>query len=70
MADPFTTGDGRPGQGTDDGSEAPVVRDKRRIDPQTGQVRDLGEGAAASAHPRPEPRLASLERTAAAAARC
>ena len=54
MSDTFTTGDGRPGQETDDGSEAPVVRDKRRIDPQTGQVRDLGEGAAASAHPRPD----------------
>jgi molecular chaperone GrpE len=55
MSDTFTTGDGRPGQETDDGSEAPVVRDKRRIDPQTGQIRDVGEGTGGSAAPpRPE----------------
>ena len=48
MTDTFTTGDGRPGQGTDGGSEPPVVRDKRRVDPQTGQVRDTGAGAGRS----------------------
>ncbi|GAA4352414.1 nucleotide exchange factor GrpE [Angustibacter luteus] len=36
----------------DDGSEPPVVRDKRRIDPQTGQLRD--GGAAAPQAPAPE----------------
>ncbi|WP_426564718.1 nucleotide exchange factor GrpE [Angustibacter sp. McL0619] len=39
----------------DDGSEPPVVRDKRRIDPQTGRVRDTGgSDAAASEHPQPQ----------------
>ncbi len=27
----------------DGGSEPPVVRDKRRVDPETGQVRSPGE---------------------------
>jgi len=31
----------------------PVIRDKRRIDPQTGQVRDPGAGAVGSASPFP-----------------
>ena len=58
MTDIFTTGEGRPGQGPDGGSEPPVVRDKRRVDPQTGQVRDTGEAPAAAvppAPPTPEP---------------
>ncbi|KQX62023.1 molecular chaperone GrpE [Angustibacter sp. Root456] len=32
----------------DDGSEPPVVRDKRRIDPETGQVRSSQSGSAAT----------------------
>jgi molecular chaperone GrpE len=50
MTDTYTTGDphhGHGGQGTDDGSEPPVVRDRRRIDPQTGQVRGGGESPTA-----------------------
>jgi molecular chaperone GrpE len=50
MTDTFTTGDphhAHGGHGTDDGSEPPVVRDRRRIDPQTGQVRGGGESPAA-----------------------
>jgi molecular chaperone GrpE len=53
MTDTFT-GEPRPdhgehaGRGTDDASEAPVVRDRRRIDPQTGQVRDSAAGAPAT----------------------
>jgi len=31
----------------------PVIRDKRRIDPQTGQVREPGAGAAGSSNPFP-----------------
>jgi molecular chaperone GrpE len=54
MTDAFTQDDGRAGQATDGGSEPPVVRDRRRIDPQTGQVRDTAESVAASA-PEPEP---------------
>src|SRR5689334_14919901 len=37
----------------DDGSEPPVVRDKRRIDPQTGQLRDGASGGAAD-QPAPD----------------
>jgi molecular chaperone GrpE len=43
MTDTFTTGEPHHGQ-ADGGSEPPVVRDRRRIDPQTGQVREGGEG--------------------------
>ena len=32
----------------DDGSEPPVVRDKRRVDPETGQVRSPQSGSAAT----------------------
>jgi molecular chaperone GrpE len=50
MTDTFTTGEpheghgGHGGPGTDGGSEPPVVRDRRRIDPQTGEVRGGSEG--------------------------
>jgi len=53
MTDTFT-GEPHPdhgehaGQGADDASEAPVVRDRRRIDPQTGQVRGSAAGAPAT----------------------
>jgi molecular chaperone GrpE len=50
MTDTFTTGDphhGHGGHGTDDGGETPVVRDRRRIDPQTGQVRGGSESPTA-----------------------
>ncbi|HET8616612.1 MAG TPA: nucleotide exchange factor GrpE [Actinomycetales bacterium] len=40
MTDAHRQDDGRPAQGTDGGSEPPVVRDRRRIDPITGEVRD------------------------------
>ncbi|MGH3404281.1 MAG: hypothetical protein ACRDRJ_17515, partial [Streptosporangiaceae bacterium] len=29
---------------SDDEHQGPVIRDRRRIDPQTGQVRDPGQG--------------------------
>lgn len=37
-----------------EGPTGPVIRDKRRIDPQTGQVREPGAGAGAEAH-APDP---------------
>lgn len=40
MTDAYIPSDGRPEQGADGGSEPPVVRDRRRIDPATGEVRD------------------------------
>jgi molecular chaperone GrpE len=49
MTDANLSSDGRPGQGVDGGSEPPVVRDRRRIDPTTGAVRepaDLGSARA------------------------
>ena len=58
MTDAFTQDDGRAGQATDGGSEPPVVRDRRRIDPQTGQVRDTGEPVAG---PAPEPESSTSE---------
>jgi molecular chaperone GrpE len=46
MTDTFTTGDphhGRGGHGPVDGGAPPVVRDRRRVDPQTGQARGGSE---------------------------
>ena len=40
MTDAHTTSDGHPDQAAGGGSEPPVVRDRRRIDPTTGEVRD------------------------------
>lgn len=45
-------------RGADDGSGPPVVRDKRRVDPLTGEVRDQSPVAAA---PLAEPALAEPE---------
>jgi molecular chaperone GrpE len=65
MTDAFTQDDGRAGQATDGGSEPPVVRDRRRIDPQTGQVRDTGEPVAGPA-PEPEPSTSEADEDTAA----
>jgi molecular chaperone GrpE len=60
-----STGDGSTGDGSERGqagdwAEGPVVRDRRRIDPQTGQVRDIlgglpraGSGPTIAADPVP-----------------
>lgn len=53
MTDAYTPSDRRPEQAAGGGSEPPVVRDRRRIDPTTGEVREpqagaAGEGAASS----------------------
>src|SRR3954454_15246567 len=50
MSQPFT---GRR-EVADDGAEGPVVRDKRRIDPETGQPR-VSAGAAAQASTEEQP---------------
>jgi molecular chaperone GrpE len=65
MTDAFTQDDGRAGQATDGGSEPPVVRDRRRIDPQTGQVRGTGEPVAGPA-PEPEPSTSEADEDTAA----
>src|SRR3954470_23776573 len=52
MSQPFT---GRR-EVADDGAEGPVVRDKRRIDPETGQPRaSAGAAAQASTEEQPTP---------------
>jgi molecular chaperone GrpE len=51
MTDTFTTGEPRPDHGPEGGSEPPVVRDKRRVDPVTGHVRDVPGEAASSSRP-------------------
>ncbi len=59
--------DGRRREGMserDDGTTGPVIRDKRRIDPETGEVREAVASAAAS----PARRSAALAEEAAAAA--
>ncbi|GLW64888.1 hypothetical protein Arub01_31320 [Actinomadura rubrobrunea] len=38
-----------PGKGEGEEREAPVIRDRRRIDPETGKVRESGQNQAASA---------------------
>ena len=47
-------------RGADDGSGPPVVRDKRRVDPLTGEVRDQAQSPVAAA-PLAEPALAEPE---------
>lgn len=47
-------------RGADDGSGPPVVRDKRRVDPLTGEVRDQAQSPVAAA-PLAEPALAELD---------
>jgi molecular chaperone GrpE len=50
----------------DEESQGPVIRDRRRIDPATGQVRDAGEpgprGGPAQAGPQPRPGKHSVSR--------
>ncbi len=49
MTDANLPGAGGTEQGTDGGSEPPVVRDRRRIDPTTGAVREPADTAAGPA---------------------
>jgi molecular chaperone DnaK len=43
MSDAYVPSDGLPEQAADGGNEHPVVRDRRRIDPATGEVRQPAE---------------------------
>jgi molecular chaperone GrpE len=61
MTDAFRDDIGRPAQATDGGSEPPVVRDRRRIDPQTGEVRDHQDAAAVEAPQAPGPTVPEVD---------